>query len=216
MYNPEIFPAAPEGGELIHIRKYEVRAYKMSNERFILRGAVSDEKPAGLYVSGDPNPLRMHHMIVDLEVAYPSFTITSVRVDFLEHPQPPCPDIAETYQQLVGISIARGFTNKVKELFGGPRGCTHVGALLAAMAPVAIQSGWSMRAENLLRTLTATGESVGEDRRSALAHNINTCHIWRENGPAALSLETGTGVPVPLSVKKRLVELGRSADDWAN
>ena len=46
---------------------------------------------------------------------------------------------------LVGLSIARGFTHRVRELFGGPRGCTHTTALLQAMAPIAMQCFWSMR-----------------------------------------------------------------------
>jgi len=39
------------------------------------------------------------------------------------------------------LSIARGFTHKVRGLFGGPRGCTHTTALSQAMAPEAIQCG---------------------------------------------------------------------------
>lgn len=215
MFNPDLFPPAPEGGEVIHTRRYEVRTYKMSDDRFILRGAVSDEKPAGLYIAGDPDPLRMHHMVVDLDVQFPSMVISAVRVDFHEHPQTMCPAIGDTYQQLVGMSIARGFTHKVKELFGGPRGCTHVGALLAAMAPVAMQSRWSMRAGTMFRAAVA-GDSMTENRRNALALNINTCHIWREGGPGAQSLATGTGVEVPLPLQKRLRELGRSVEDWSD
>jgi hypothetical protein len=48
------------------------------------------------------------------------------------------------------MSIARGFNAKVRELFGSSRGCTHIGALLAAMAPVAIQTGWSMRVSSVV------------------------------------------------------------------
>ena len=63
------------------------------------------------------------------------------------HPHAACPRIEDHYQHLIGLSIARGFTHKVRELFGGPRGCTHTTALLQAMAPVAIQSMWSFRVE---------------------------------------------------------------------
>ena len=56
-------------------------------------------------------------------------------VVFEAHPHTTCPAIIEHYQGLVGLSIARGFTHQVRELFGGPRGCTHTTALLLAMAP---------------------------------------------------------------------------------
>ena len=216
MPNEDLFPPAPEGAQLIHTRQYEVRTYKMADDRFILRGVVSDEKPAGLYVSGDPDPLRMHHMIVDLEVAFPSFQITAVRVDFKAHPHTLCTDITDDYQQLVGLSIARGFTAKVKELFGGPRGCTHVGALLAAMAPVAIQSGWSMRAGTILRNPSVDAESIDEQRKRAFAQNLNTCHMWREDGSMATSLREGTPIEVPLPVQRRLANLGRSLEEWTS
>src|SRR4051812_49539139 len=87
----------------------------------------------------------MHHMQVDLEVAFPSMEIVASTVVFESHPHVLCPSITPHYEKLVGLSIARGFTHKVRELFGGPRGGTHTTALLQAMAPVAIQATWSMR-----------------------------------------------------------------------
>ena len=60
----------PEGvdpdDELIHERSYIVRAYRNGDEGIILRGAVRDQKPPGLYIVDDNEPLTVHHMIVDL------------------------------------------------------------------------------------------------------------------------------------------------------
>ena len=47
----------PDAGELIHTRTYEVRTYKLTPNSFLLRGVVCDEKPAGLYIPDDPEPL---------------------------------------------------------------------------------------------------------------------------------------------------------------
>ena len=66
MASRDYFPAAPVGAELIHTRNYEVRTYKLSPDKFLLRGVVCDEKPAGLYIPEDPEPLWVHHMVVDL------------------------------------------------------------------------------------------------------------------------------------------------------
>lgn len=212
----EFFPPAPVGATLIHDRRYQVRTYKLNDSLFLLRGVVCDEKPAGLYVPDDPEPLWMHHMIVDLEVSYPEFEIKTARVEFREHPHSGCTNIVPDYQKLVGLSIARGYNKKVKELFGGPRGCTHIGALLQAMGPVAIQSGWSMR----------VGSSFGdhdeeidpaeaeERRRRGYAMNLNTCHIWDEHGQMLADIKSGTPIEVPLSVAKRLKKLGRDESDW--
>jgi hypothetical protein len=212
----QFFPEPPIGGELIHTRRYEVRTYKMAPDRFLLRGVVVDEKPAGLYISTDPDVLWVHHMVVDLEVTFPMFEIEKVHVEFKERPHTHCTDIEPDYQKLVGLSIARGFNNKVKELFGGPRGCTHIGALLAAMAPVAIQSGWSMRAGAAMGTQTLpTDMSPEEQRKRAYAMNLNTCHMWDENGQMVKEIEQGIPMEVPLWITKRFTKLGLDDSEWA-
>lgn len=106
----------------MHARTYEVRAYRLSDTAFRLRGAVRDLKPPGTYVAGDPEPLTMHHMVVELDVEYPSLAITAARTHFEAFPTEQCPAIIARYDALVGLSIARGFSRKVRDLFGGPRG----------------------------------------------------------------------------------------------
>ena len=124
-----MFPENPDF-PLIHTRRYEVRAFRMAADRLMLRGVVVDEKPAGLYLQGDEQPLWLHHMIVDLEIVYPTFLIEKASATFHEHPHLECTQITDHYKKLEGMSIARGFNAKVKELFAGARGCTHITALL--------------------------------------------------------------------------------------
>ena len=153
-------------------------------------------------------------MVVDLEISFPLFVIEKVSVTFHERPHTHCTDIEPDYQKLVGLSIARGFNKQVKDLFGGPRGCTHIGALLAAMAPVAIQSGWSMRVGAALGT-TGTGEvSVDQRRKMAYASNLNTCHMWDENGQMVADIEAGLPMETPLWISKRAKALGRDDTEW--
>ncbi|MFM7762925.1 MAG: hypothetical protein ACKO73_08185, partial [Acidimicrobiaceae bacterium] len=63
MFSNKLFPV-DASYPLIHTRQYQVQAFRMSDERFMLRGAIVDEKPAGLYIENDPDPIWMHHMIV--------------------------------------------------------------------------------------------------------------------------------------------------------
>jgi hypothetical protein len=209
-----MFPENPEF-PLIHTRRYEVRAFRMAADRLMLRGVVVDEKPAGLYLKGDVQPLWLHHMIVELEIVYPTFLIEKASATFHEHPHLECTHITDHYKNLEGMSIARGFNAKVKELFAGARGCTHITALLSAMAPVAIQAGWSMRAV-ASSDVQVDAQKDHENRERQLAGTINTCHMWDENGALAASVSSGNYTEVPLSVKKRLKELGRSEEEWLN
>ena len=209
----EMFPPNPDL-PLLHTRRYEVRAFRMADDRFMLRGVVCDEKPAGVYVSNDPDPLWMHLMVVDLEIIYPTFVIEKASVEFKNHPHLGCTDITDHYKKLEGMSISRGFNAKVKELFGGPRGCTHIGALLSAMGPVAIQTGWSMRAIVVTNDVGLTTPAIQEQRSRQFAANINTCHMWDEDGDLVATVKAGNEIEMPLAVSIRLRELGRSEAEW--
>ena len=70
-----ILPPDPDDLEVLHDREYRVRAYRAADDRLLIRGAVRDQKPPGMYVEGDPDPLTVHHMQVELEVAFPSLEI---------------------------------------------------------------------------------------------------------------------------------------------
>lgn len=209
----------PPDGALtpLHTRDYRVEAYQLSDREFLLRGAVMDTKPADLYVDGDTEPLVMHHMLVEMRIGYPALDIRAVDVRFETHPQESCPRITDHYANLVGLSIARGFTHKVRELFGGPRGCTHTTALLQAMAPVAVQCTWSMRVAAMkskgMDSMKAPAQSTPEQRRAALALNINTCHVWEEDGEVMSAVMRGEPA-TPIPIVNRLRERGENPQEW--
>jgi len=226
-----------EGLELIHTRTYETKVYQSGENEVIVRGVVSDMKPAGLYLEGDPEPLEIHQMHVEMKVELPSLTITEAGVRMQTHPHESCPGIIAHYDKLVGLSIARGFTRKVRELFGGPRGCTHTTALLTAMAPAVVQSTWSvmvkqMRAQAEARDAAAgdgeageagngdnpfaevTPESATAERRAKFESNLNTCHVWDEDGPHVEDLRAGKAPEAPLQIRQRMEKLGLDAKEW--
>lgn len=210
----DLLPPDPDLQE-IHTRHYEVRAWKIDDTSMLLRGAVRDTKPPGLYIEQDPDRITIHHMVVELTVSYPMLEITDANVVFETHPHSYCPTIADHYQQLIGLSIARGFTHRVRELFGGPRGCTHTTALLQAMAPVAVQCTWSMR----VAKARELGDPVRtpmtpEQREGFFAANLNTCHVWADDGEHVAALRRGEMPEPPMQVTRRLIQLGRDPDEW--
>ncbi len=214
-----ILPPAPldehgEDGEafpLLHDREYRVRAYRIAADRLRLVGAVRDQKPPGLYIPGDPEPLTVHHMQLALDVSFPDLVIVGVTTRFESHPRDECPSIVPRYEELVGTSIARGFTHRVRELFGGPRGCTHTTALLQAMAPVAVQCFWSMANIDARQSDAPTGP-FDADRVGAAAMGLilNTCHVWAEDGPAVAARRAGEAEPIPVFMRERLRARGEA------
>lgn len=212
-------PILPENPDLeeMHTRAYEVRAFKVSTTEFMLRGAVRDHKPAGLYVADDPEMLTIHHMVLELRIAYPSFEILEVTTSFHEFPSADCPSIVPKYQLLVGQSVMRGFNKFVRDNFGGPRGCTHTTALLTAMGPVATQVGWSMRVSNsggFRSDIPADADpaTARRIREAGLASNLNTCHVWHEDGAHVAQVREGVAFDLPLGVRRRLEKLNRPID----
>ncbi len=205
---------------LLHTRRYDVDSYRDGPDRIRLRGSVRDQKPPGLYVADDPDPLTIHHMVVDLTVEMDGMEIVAAEVVFETHPHDTCPTVTDHYRHLVGLSIARGFTHRVRELFGGPRGCTHTTALLQAMAPVAIQSIWSARGA------AGTGSEAGaepvapprrldpDERWERFRFNLNTCHVWAEDGAMVARAKAGEEIPAPRWIVDRLDSLGRDVDEW--
>lgn len=212
-----ILPPEPDGLEVLHDREYRVRAYRKADDLLMIRAAVRDQKPPGLYLERDDEPITVHHMQIEVDVAFPSLQITRAEVTFETHPNETCPNVAQHYGKLVGLSIARGFTHKVRELFGGPRGCTHTTALLQAMAPVAVQCVWSMQASAARRS--AADGTLGSSGRSGSSRdmwqmNLDTCHVWASDGEWVAELESGATMPVPVFLRSRLAELGMTHEDW--
>ena len=199
---------------VLHDREYRVRAFRLAEDRVLIRGAVRDQKPPGLYIQVDPEPLTIHHMQIDIEVSYPTLEILSAKVNFESFPQEGCTGIIDHYEKLVGLSIARGFTHRVRELFGGPRGCTHTTALLQAMAPVAVQCFFSLRASNVQRS-GDLHPPTREQRAEMWRVNLNTCHVWAEDSDAVVGLREGASMGVPVFLRGRLAELGLEPDDQA-
>lgn len=202
--------------ELIHTRGYDVKGYWRPDGTLLIRGSVCDELPARLYDIDDDAPLVMHHMVVALTVALPDLLITDVTVEFRSHPHQACPGVIDHYRHLVGLSIARGFTHKVRELFGGPRGCTHTTALLQAMAPVAMQCKLASRMMGLRQSGDGapTALSGPEMRAARGAGNRNTCHVWAEDGEHLARILDGTDTDLPIPISVRIRERGGDPDEW--
>ena len=213
----DLFPPDPAGLELLHNREYDVRSFRIDATTIVLRGAVRDIKPAGMYMVDDTEPLVVHHMVVDLTVDVSTMTITDAATVMEVHPHPTCTAIIAHSDKLFGISLSRGYNSKVRELFGGPRGCSHIGALLAAMGPIGVQTMWSLRIANTRDSggrLWSSSETSPEDRRAISAMNINSCHVWDEDGEHVASVMRGDPPDAPLWIRKRYEELGRKPDDF--
>ncbi len=205
-----ILPPPPSTAvPILHNREYRVQSYRLSPDLLLIQGALRDQKPPGIFIPDDPESITVHHMVVELEVSYPELEIVGVRTDFDAFPHESCPVIIDHYEKLIGLSFARGFTHKVRELFGGPRGCSHTTALLQAMAPIAVQSRSGFEIIEAAQTGAPHPFFTDTPRDDEWRRLVNTCHLWREDGERVLGYEAGEPRGQMLQIRRRLAELGR-------
>lgn len=205
-----------EPGELIHTRTYDTQVFLRDDDHLIVRGTLRDIKPPGMYVADDPDPLDIHEMQVELLVGLENLEILEATSTMQTHPNDACPSINDDYGALVGLSIARGFNRQIRELFGGPRGCAHVTTLLQTMAPAVMQSLWSVEVR---RNRSEGRPRSGVDAKRGSEHagfatNLNTCHVWSEDGEHVAAIRGGEPLLIPLPIRNRLERLGRDGDEW--
>ncbi|MDH4363091.1 MAG: DUF2889 domain-containing protein [Acidimicrobiia bacterium] len=195
----------------IHRRVYNCEAFEDGPDRMRVRGHLNDTKPLGLGLA-DGEPMVIHDMSIELIVTLPTFTIVDVIAQMHVHPYDICPAVLADYRQLIGRSVTRGYSKAVRELFGGPQGCSHLGALLQAMGPVAVQASWGMATLNEPPGAAFQNEDGEADRQRRLAMNVNTCHVWAEDGPHMKAVMAGDNSGRPEWLTKRLVKLGVDPD----
>jgi hypothetical protein len=73
---------------------------------------------------------------------------------------------------------------KVKRVIGGTKGCAHLTSLVIAMGESAVQGYWS--------AYGAESERAGL-REQTIKKFINTCHLWKEDGPIIKGLRERFG-----------------------
>ena len=166
-------------GRKIHSRNVEVSTYETGTEDLIVEGILKDDLLISHYDSyGEKRPPNtIHHMVVRMLIATASFQIDDIEVEMPAFPHKGCDETAESLDQLKGLKIAPGFTEKVKNMLGGTQSCSHLKTLVLSMASAAVQGFWVHRTRN--------PESGGKTPDLMKRYVIDTCWVWRKNGPLA-------------------------------
>ena len=165
------------GWKPVHTRHIDIRTFDLGTGAIVVEGTLKDDRLFATYpMTGERRPPgTVHHMTLRMRVTGPEMTIDAVDTDLAAVPRDGCPEAASSLEKIVGLRIAAGFTERVKAQIGGARGCTHLVALLLAMAPAAVQGFWSA-----VSTEPVDPAVYGE---KALVLLTDTCRVWRRNGP---------------------------------
>ena len=90
-----------------------------------------------------------------------------------------CEHLPYGAEKLVGENVSKGFSFRLRELYGGKRSCFHLSSLLQAMVPALPQCrSWNHDFKLMDELLPA--ESVPVAMGAMLGGAKNSCHAWEE------------------------------------
>ena len=168
---------APASRQLLHKRVVQCWGYRREDGLWDIEGRLVDTKTypfpnedrGGAIQAGEP----LHDLWIRLTVDSQCL-IQAVEACTDGSPFALCPAIASRYQELVGVRIGPGWSLKLKELFGGTSGCTHMTELLGPVATTFFQTLYGQRYDE-------------EDAKPAAARRpppvLNTCHALASDSP---------------------------------
>jgi hypothetical protein len=160
----------------LHNRHLDISTYEYDAETVLVEGRLSDERLRQAYDFNDKYhpPGIIHDLVVFMRVHRVKMTIVDIQSEMLTVPQPQCKEVEDSLKPLRGMKINAGFTERVRAAVGGKQGCTHLVALLLAMAPVTIQGIFATIGEK-----PADPALFSEPILKVLK---DTCWTWRSDG----------------------------------
>ena len=174
--------------ELVHNREISIRTYDLGDHCILIEGSLIDHRYRSRHSGDQPMSKPVHDMVFRLKVRGPGMIIEEAEAGMTHHPREDCPVVLPWIRKLEGLKIAAGFTKKVKETIGDTKGCAHLTSLVMAMGPAAVQGYWA--AYGVEREKMSL-----EDE--AVKNIINTCYLWREDGPIIRRLQEASGLGAP-------------------
>ncbi|MBI5446205.1 MAG: DUF2889 domain-containing protein [Deltaproteobacteria bacterium] len=208
----------PAPRKLLHSRRIACDGYAREDGLWDVEAYLTDARtyPMPLLSGGVRAPNEPFHCLGLRVTVDGDWVIRRVEVATDRVPARECELVGVLYERLVGLKIRPGFNAKIKKLFQGAAGCTHLTELLGTVATAAYQTLSRMRRISqayesgalegpLAKNLVAYQKVDGIDARSIL----NTCFAMRSDGEVGRELlSAGSGLGQAASA-----EAGTETDD---
>jgi Protein of unknown function (DUF2889) len=162
---------------LLHHRIVQCWGYRREDGLWDIEGRMVDTKTypfpnedrGGSIQAGEP----LHDLWIRLTVDDELY-IHAVEARTDAAPFGLCPVIANRYRRLIGVRVGPGWSLKLRELFNGIQGCTHLTELLGPMATTLFQTVHGQRYDE-------------EDNKPAADRSpppmLNACHALASDSP---------------------------------
>ncbi len=174
----------------IQSRSIEIASYECDDRHIIVCGELRDRRLVHTYtLEGTPRePAAVHHMRICMKVAVRTLTIEEIAAELPRVPHEECAEMHRTLEEIKGFTLSRGFSSRVRQKLGGRKGCIHLTTLLLAMAPAALQGYW-VHNDRKPESRKISGEHLEH-------YLIDTCRVWRREGPLVERIAAAAGIRV--------------------
>ena len=172
----------------IQNRNIDIASYECGDDHIVVCGELRDRRMISTVAFDGKTrpPTTVHHMRICIKVSTRSLTIEEIEAELPETPHDECAAMHRTLAGIKGLTLSPGFTAKVKRQLGGRQGCIHLTTLLLAMAPAALQGFWVHNDRKPERRRVS--------RELMDQYLIDTCWVWRREGPLVKKIATAAGI----------------------
>ncbi|MBK19210.1 MAG: hypothetical protein CMM52_10300 [Rhodospirillaceae bacterium] len=160
-------PAADR--EPIQTRAIEVSSYRRTDGQWDVEGNLTDTSAYAFdnEYRGTIEPgVPIHDMWIRLTLDE-TVTITEVDAVMDGTPYAICPGIAAAFQKLEGEKIGPGWNRKIRDFFGGAKGCIHMVDLLRPIGTIGYKT---------VKREAGRRNAVEDEKSSDMPYQVNTCH----------------------------------------
>ncbi len=162
--------------QAIYHRTKEVNIYPLTDDRFLIESFLRDE---------------VHDVHAEVEIVYPSLEIVAARSEVRSGPFTNICNLTHpNMQKLVGMRVARGFTQVARLAVGGASGCHRVSELVVEIAQAAYQLHF-VRFFGSLPPEVRDAEDVPAARHAAVLHAVpgmrDTCFSYSEGNRSLIA-----------------------------
>jgi len=163
----------------LHKRTIELSSFDLGHEKVLVKGTLVDRRFVPIYDVGEEVREEgvVHHMKIRLVVKGIPPEILDVEAEMEAYPHPECPKTLDALEQIKGMKLRGGFSEKVRTIMGGTKGCVHLTHLLIAMAQEIFAGSMTNRLRKSRPRLKELSEIEG------LEYLVNSCRVWRKDGP---------------------------------
>ncbi len=172
---------SPVARQPIHHRRIDCESHRRDDGLIDIDGRLVDTKAfdlpnrdrGGLIPAGEAlHDIRLR-ITIDLEM-----NIVDAVASLDAAPYHYCSSVTPVARKLVGLRIASGFRQQVRQRIGGVQGCTHLTELLGPMATTAVQTLISEQA----RREQENGESAIDEEKLGKGF-LDSCHSLASDSP---------------------------------